>query len=124
MSTSLYFAAERVYPLSEGERTAVAAVQARYPFGALLARLGTDEFTYDGEELGVWADKFHEPGTIFAGSAKLPSRGGAALAAAQHWCALLSEVRATVLPDAAWRVHIDDYDIAWSEQRREFDPTV
>ena len=57
-------------------------------------------------------------------SLPLAAARGRAGSTALHWCALLSEGRTVMLPDVAWRVHIDDYDIAWSEKRRVFDPIV
>ena len=123
MSTSLYYQAKRTSPLFDGEQATLADIQARHPFSALLAQLGVDECSYDGEPFGVFPVRFNEPGVIFGGAVKLPSQEVAAMAAARYWCALLSEAR-HLLPDAAWRVHIDDYDIAWSEQRQAFDPSV
>jgi hypothetical protein len=29
-----------------------------------------------------------------------------------------------MLPDADWRVHVDDHDIRWDDDRNEYDPSV
>jgi hypothetical protein len=64
-----------------------------------------------------------EPGVIFEGATKLPDNSQDAVwEGLQHWCALLWEIRRT-LTGASWRVHVDDHDIIWDDDRHEFDPT-
>lgn len=125
MSVSIYYTARRAHPLSNAEQAALDAAKSRYPFGALVAASGVAETDFNGESFGVYpAGAAREPGVVFEGATKLPSRPEAALwPAIQYWCRLLSELRRG-LPDALWHVHVDDHTIPWSEELQAFDPTL
>ena len=125
MSVSIYYTARRAHALSEAERAALKAAASRHPFGALVAACGVAEADFNGESFCVYpTNAASEPGVVFEGATKLPSRPEAApWTAIQHWCRLLSELRG-LLPDAAWHVHVDDHTIPWSEELRAFDPTL
>lgn len=123
MGVSIYYAASRPEPLTCAEWAAVDAAITRHPLPALLKKCGIAEGEFDGEDFCVYpADGDAEPGVVFEGATKLPLCSEDAMGAAvQHWCRLLSEVRG-VVPGAAWRVHVDDHAIPWSETMRAFDP--
>ena len=125
MSVSIYYTARRTHPLSEAERAAIEAAESRYPFEVLVAASGVAESDFNGESFCVYpASVAREPGVVFAGATKLPSRPAAAMwTAVQYWCRLLSEVRG-LLPDATWHVHVDDHTIPWSEESQAFDPAL
>ncbi len=125
MGVSIYYSASRLRPLTAAERTGIDAVIARYPVEALIAECGVAEGEYSGEAFRVYPfDGDTEPGVVFEGAAKLPLCSEEVFwAALQYWCRLLSELR-HVVPDANWRVHVDDHDIAWVEELQAFDPSV
>jgi hypothetical protein len=125
VGVSIYYTASRPTPLAPAEQTAIDVAVARYPVEALIAECGVAEDEFNGEAFCAYpADADTEPGVVFEGATKLPLCSEEAMwAAVQYWCRLLSEVRG-VLPDAAWRVHVDDHDIAWDEEKRAFDPSA
>ena len=65
-----------------------------------------------------------KPGVVFEGATGLPSSSEEDLwGAVQLWCALLTEIRRQ-FPDATWSLRLDDHDIHWDPDRREYDPSV
>ena len=125
MGVSIYYTASRPRPLTPAERTAIAAVVARYPVEALIAECGVADGEFHGEAFCVYpSDAETEPGVVFEGATKLPLCSEEAMwAAVQYWCRLLSELRRAV-PGASWRVHVDDHDIEWDEELGAFDPSA
>jgi hypothetical protein len=125
MGVSIYYEVSRPQPLSPDERRRIATIVARYPVEALIAQCGVIEDEFYGEPFCVYpTDEDTEPGVVFEGATKLPlCSEDVYWAAVQYWCRLLSEVR-RVLPDASWRVHIDDHHIAWDKKLQVFDPSV
>jgi hypothetical protein len=123
VGVSIYYTATRPQPLSATERAAIDAAIARHPLATVLEACGLAEDEFDGEDFCVYpADAATEPGVVLDGATKLPLCSENTMwEAVQHWCRLLSEVRRAV-PGAAWHVHIDDHDIPWIEEVREFDP--
>ena len=110
MSVSLYYSALRAEPRSAGERSAVDGVLARYEldrFVDLEAPGGGESF-----HLGRFRDA---DDVLLEWSVGLPMSDEALqIEALQYWLELLSELR-RVLPDAAWHVHLDDWDVPWSD---------
>ncbi len=105
MSVSLYYIAEREYPLSEPEKNAYEKViehyNAEYPLGDIYE----DFCVYD------WEEDFME-NVIFYGSTKLPFNEGEehCLQVLSYWTDCLQEI-IDLLPDAQWNMHVDDADI-------------
>jgi hypothetical protein len=103
MSTSLYYTATRVTPLSEAEQTAVAqvldSINAQAPFD-------------DEEQLCL----YDEPadGAVLDGSTKLPNDAERAVPALVHLLGGVTELRSAV-PDAEWRFTLDDLPIDWDD---------
>ncbi len=125
MGISLYYEARRDRPLLPEEEAAIDAAVTRYPVEALMATEGIPPGEFNGEAFCVYpADAGTEPGVVFEGATKLPTNSEEAFwAALQYWCRLVTEVR-RVLPDAKWAVHVDDHDIRWDPDRREYDPAA
>jgi hypothetical protein len=125
VSVSIYYTARRGRPLSCGERSAIDEARSRYPLAGLLASHGFAEARRDGEAFGVYpSDNPTEPDVVFEGSTKLTLCDEEAFRVSiEYWCWLLSEIR-RVIPDAEWRVHIDDYDIVRCEVAQSFEPSV
>jgi hypothetical protein len=125
MGVSIYYTARRSKPLSPAERSVIESAVARYPLSQLLEECGVAESEFNGEDFCVYpADAATEPRVVFEGATKLPLCSEDAMwAAVQYWCRLLSEVRGE-LPNTTWRIHIDDHDITWAEERRVFDPSA
>ncbi|MBM9618118.1 hypothetical protein [Streptomyces zhihengii] len=105
MSVSLYYSARRRAPLTAAERAAVADVEAAH----------RASFPYEEEEsLHLYADDADDPGELLDGSTKMPMHPGRLLPVV---AAVLDSVTALrrALPDAEWRVHLDDLDVEWDE---------
>lgn len=105
MSVSLYYGAQRATPLTGAEAASVARVVAAH----------TASFPYDDEEgLYLYDPDADEPRRIIDGSTKMPSDPGRLLPVTAHLLDSVTELRRTV-PDAEWRVHMDDLDVPWDE---------
>ncbi|WP_327121726.1 hypothetical protein OG206_30315 [Streptomyces sp. NBC_01341] len=105
MSVSLYYTASRATPLTDAEAATVARTVA--------AR--ESSFPYrDEESLYLYENGGGEPNDILAGSTKMPFHPGRALPVIAHVLGSVTELRRT-LPDAEWRVHMDDLDVPWDE---------
>jgi hypothetical protein len=125
MSVSIYYTARRARPLSPDERAAVGRIRAAYSIRDQVERYAQARQGHNGENFHVYdPDDPTESGVVFEGATKLPDNSQDAMwELVQHWCRLLSEVRRAV-PGAAWRVHVDDHDIRWDEDAREYDPSA
>lgn len=105
MSVSLYYTARRAAPLTESESAAVARVVAAH----------RTSFPYEDEEsLYVYDPRTAEPGQVLDGSTKMPFDPGRLLPVITHVLDSVTELR-RALPDADWRVHMDDLDVPWDE---------
>ncbi|WP_405405191.1 hypothetical protein [Streptomyces sp. NBC_01104] len=105
MSVSLYYNAHRPAPLTDAESASVARVVA--------AR--TASFPYDDEEsLYVYERDAGAAQEILAGSTKMPFDPGRLMPVIAHVLDSVTELR-RALPDAEWRVHMDDLDVPWDE---------
>ncbi|OMI39181.1 hypothetical protein [Streptomyces sparsogenes] len=103
MGVSLYYQARRSTPPTEAEATEVARIAAAHQAS----------FPYEDEEsLYLYGDDGRDPDEILAGSTKLPLAPDRLLPVTTHVLASVTDLR-RALPDAEWRVHIDDVDIPW-----------
>lgn len=106
MSVSLYYHAGRTTPLTEAEAAEVerivAARQASFPYE-------------DEEHLYLYEDSGSDPGTVLAGSTKMPLDPDRLMPVIDHLLDSVTALRRAV-PDAAWRLHMDDLDIPWDEE--------
>ncbi len=108
---SLYYSAVRARQLSPGERSAVEGV---------LTRHDVDRFTDAGGESFGWGRFRDADDVLVEWSVGLPTSDEAEqVEALQYWLDLLGELRA-VLSDADWQVHLDDWDVPWSEEERGY----
>ncbi|MFE9780940.1 hypothetical protein ACFYPA_22640 [Streptomyces sp. NPDC005775] len=106
MSVSLYYSAHRATPLTEAESAAVERVVAAH----------MASFPYEDEEsLYLYDRTAAEPEKIVAGSTKMPFDPGRLMPVIAHVLDSVSELR-RALPDARWRVHMDDLDVEWDEE--------
>ncbi|MFG2536545.1 hypothetical protein ACGFU4_14940 [Streptomyces sp. NPDC048511] len=105
MSVSLYYSATRTMPLTDAERAAVERIVA--------AHMGS--FPYEDEEsLHLYASDDSRPDEVVAGSTKMPFDPGRVLGVLDRVLGSVSELR-RALPEAQWRVHMDDLDVPWDE---------
>ena len=105
MSVSLYYNALRATPLTEAESASVARVVAAH----------MASFPYDDEEsLYMYDGHAAGPQEIVAGSTKMPLDPGRLMPVIAHVLDSVAELRRAV-PDAEWRVHLDDLDVPWDE---------
>lgn len=105
MSVSLYYCASRAVPLTAAETAAVERIVA--------ARMSS--FPYQDEEsLYLYNNGGSEPDEIVAGSIKMPLDLARVLPVIAHVLDSVTKLR-RVLPEAEWRVHMDDLDVPWDE---------
>ncbi|MFE4212831.1 hypothetical protein [Streptomyces sp. NPDC056844] len=105
MSVSLYYSATRAMPLTHAEKAAVERVVAAH----------IEFFPYEDEEgLHLYDSDDSRPDEVVAGSTKMPFDPGRVLAVLDHVLGSVSELR-RALPEAEWRVHMDDLDVPWDE---------
>ncbi|WP_409462054.1 hypothetical protein [Amycolatopsis sp. GA6-003] len=113
MSTSLYYDASRATALTPDETAAI-------------ERIVTDQqsaFPYpDEESLFLYEEDSSEPDTVVAGSTKLPFDPDRVMPVLEHLLGSVTELRRAV-PDAQWRVHLDDFDLPWDESEGYFLPS-
>jgi hypothetical protein len=123
MGVSIYYTAKRDRPLSAEEHVRIHCVVDNYAVEDQIDRyLASGQgpnwqsfFVYDSSDPS-------EPGVIFEGATGLPDNSEDAIrAGVQHWCAALSAIR-RVVPDAEWRVYIEDCAIRWDQRKQHFDP--
>jgi len=127
MSISIYYTAGRAQKLTERERDAMIAVTRKYSASDQIEEIEECLRSHGGMnwEKGLYFyDDDLSPDSILEGSTKLPDITEEAIwLSLQHWCKALSELRRAI-PDADWRVHVDDHDIEWDADRQEYDPTI
>lgn len=104
MSVSLYYHARRTTPLTGAEAAAVERVVAAH----------MSAFPYEDEESLYLYDDGSRPDEIVAGSTKMPFDPDRALPVLDHVLGSVTELR-RVLPQAEWKVHMDDLDVPWDE---------
>ena len=122
MSISIFYTAVRRHGLTDAEQSAIAAVRSKYSQHDQI-----EKYLSTGEGLNWESFSFYDPplssGAIIEGATKLPDNSeDASWIGVQHWCKALSELRRAI-PDAIWRVHVEDHDIPWDEGQQEYDPT-
>lgn len=111
MGVAIYYAATRARPLSEDERTTIARLIADHDPERFLPA--------GGEPFRLWDGGLDE-GEILAGATGLPlDDPGDFVDAVEHWAGLVGEMRRAV-PDATWRVHVDDHDLTWDEESQSY----
>ncbi|MFD0899506.1 hypothetical protein [Actinomadura sediminis] len=136
MGVSIYYSAYRDAPLGAGDFRALeeaARVQTEGLYASIGARLpewkGCGVVPSVTEAPGELAEPVQvlagrEPREVVWGASKISHSGcGAEVMEAQlefHMEVGLPALRA-VLPDAEWRVHIDDHDLAWDGERYVFE---
>ena len=112
MSVSLYYEAERTWPITPQEQAACDEIANRYdsqyPYGELYEGF----CIYDFIESPPHTDD--QPIVIFSGATKLPTDvdPNLLLNILNWWFKCLHEIT-DVLTDAQWHVHVDDVDIDW-----------
>ena len=123
MGTSIYFIAKRKRRLSAEEQARIQRVISDYAVEDQIDRYVAAGQGPNWQSFFVYGpDDLTEPEVIFEGATGLPDNSDDAIrTGVEHWCAALSEIR-RVIPDAEWRVHIDDCDIKWDHKRQQFDP--
>ncbi|MEE1737561.1 hypothetical protein [Streptomyces sp. BE147] len=105
MSVSLYYSARRDTPLSPAESDAVQRI--------VTARGAT--YPYDDEEgLYLYEPGEDDPDEVLAGCTKFTNDPARYLPQIRHLLGSMTELRRAV-PDAEWRVAIDDSEIEWEE---------
>jgi len=115
MSLSIYYSADRDHPLTDAEQRQIDACIANYPPPA----------GEEWESFGVYArSATREPARIFQGATKLslPGRGDV-WPGIQHGCRLLTDIRRAV-PDAQWRVAVEDHEIVWDDKQNKYRPEL
>lgn len=113
MSTSLYYDASRATALTSTETAVVerivASRQSSFPYP-------------DEESLFLYEEGGSEPDSLVAGSTKMPVDLDRVMPVLEHVLDSVTELR-RALPDAEWRVHLDDFDLPWDESEGYFLPS-
>ncbi|MFE3172256.1 hypothetical protein ACFXPA_16700 [Amycolatopsis sp. NPDC059090] len=113
MSTSLYYDASRATALTPAETTAieriVTAHQSAFPY-------------QDEESLFLYEEGGSEPDAIVAGSTKMPFDLDRVIPVLGQVLGSVTELRRAI-PDAEWRVQLDDFEIPWDEHEGYFLPS-
>lgn len=105
MSVSLYYSAHRTTPLTEAESASVTRIAAAH-----MASLPYE----DEESLYLYDQDADAPREVVAGSTKMPFDPTRLLPVIAHLLDSVSALRRAI-PDAEWRVHLDDLDVPWDE---------
>jgi hypothetical protein len=122
MGISIYYAAHRPVPLTQGEREAVDEIVRRYSVADRIDDYHRTGLGWNGEDFCLYDPPFDTPDTVLEGATRLPDQDEEVFwVAVRHWCEALSEIR-RLLPDADWHVHVDDLAIFWDIGRQAFDP--
>ena len=107
MGVSIYYTANRSYPLTEVETKSIEDIVKEYddskPF-----KDGEDFYVYDYDD--------EEPEEIFSGATGLPLEDDAMLTieACLYWAKCLTKIR-HVIKDAEWSVNMDETELEWDE---------
>jgi hypothetical protein len=124
LGISIYYTARRSSGLSDQEQSCIDEIVSRYSIKDRIDAYGTTGGEWLGEDFCLYDLPLDSADVILEGATGLPDGSEDALrAAVQHLCRALSEIR-RALPNAQWRVQIDDHDIRWDEEREEFDPST
>lgn len=125
MSMSIYYAAARPRPLTQGEIEQVEAVELRFSVDDQIESYLRTGRGPNWESFTIYpTDDLTQPGIVLEGATRLPDNSEDALwIGVQHWCRALTALR-RILQDAQWQVHVDDHDIHWDERTQSYDPST
>jgi hypothetical protein len=121
VGVSIYYTARRSIALSQSEQDAIQEIVSRYSVIDQIEQHLQTGRGWSGEDFCIYDPPLDSPDMILDGATKLPCEELALSPAIQHWCRALSELR-RLLPDAEWRVHVDDFDVHWDQAQHVFDP--
>ncbi|MGG3504884.1 hypothetical protein ABES58_05300 [Paenibacillus lautus] len=108
MAISIYYSAKRKELLTDVERDLIKK---------LISEYSVHWTSFDVYDLKDSSD----PEIIFEGSTQLPDiMDDAIWEGVQHWTALLSQIRCTVL-NTEWYVAVEDHVLEWDEEYLEYD---
>lgn len=124
MSISIYYTARRATPLTDGERLAIAEIEAKFSVEDKIRQQESTGNGFNWESFCIYDPaRPSESDVIFEGATRLPDNSEDAVwAGLKHWCRALTEIRRNI-SDAEWDVRVDDHEIPWDESAHEFDPT-
>lgn len=124
MSISIYYEARRASRLSADEQASISDVESKFSIDKHLEENDRTGAGYNWESFCIYdPSRPTDAGVIFEGATKLPDNSeNAVWDGLRHWCAALTEIR-RIIPDAEWRVHVDDHDIHWDADLNEYDPS-
>ncbi|MDR2924371.1 MAG: hypothetical protein LBU76_00155 [Azoarcus sp.] len=108
MGISIYYTAERSYPLTDEENKLIEAIVKKYDEGKKFKK---------GEDFCVYEYDSEEPEVIFNGSTGLPMSFNPmnTVKACLYWVDCLTEIR-NIVKDANWSVNMDDTELEWDEE--------
>ena len=111
MGVSIYYLAIRARRLSEADNLEIGKLLNQYSHKRWIEEAHQTDVGWNGDDFSLCDPPFDLPETILQGATKLPDNSEDLFwMTIQHWCRLLTEIRRLV-PDAIWRVHVDDSDI-------------
>jgi hypothetical protein len=111
MGISIYYDAERNYPLTDEENADIEEIVEKY-------NNEKDKKFRNGEDFYIYEYDTEEPETIFSGATKLAMSSINPMITAKcciYWVKCLTEIR-SVIEDAEWYAGMDDTELEWDEE--------
>jgi hypothetical protein len=123
MSVSIYYIASRSAALSQMEQDAIKSILKKHSVNDQIETYLNTGQGLNWESFSLY-ESASKSGAILEGATKLPDNTDDAIwTGVQHWCAVLTELRRSI-PNAHWRVTVDDHEIGWDDSGQLFDPSV
>lgn len=122
MAISIYYSAKRKESLTDVERDLIKKLISEYSVQQEIEKFNNTGEGYNWTGFDVYNLKdSSDPEIIFEGSTQLPDNMDDAIwEGVQHWTALLSQIRCTVL-NTEWYVAVEDHVLKWDEEYLEYD---
>lgn len=122
MGISIYYSARRKELLTDVEKDLIKKLISEYSVQQEIEKFNITGEGYNWTSFEVY-DLKDSSGTeiVFEGSTQLPNNMNDAIwEGVQHWSALLSQIRCSVL-NAEWYVAVEDHVLEWDEEYLEYD---
>jgi hypothetical protein len=112
MGISIYYDAERDYPLTDDENNLIEKIVGKYNIEKMSKfKKGEDFYIYEYDK--------NEPRKIFSGATGLEMSAANPMITAKcciFWAKCLTEIR-NIVKDAEWAVQMDDDELIWDEEK-------
>ena len=121
MSISIYYTVSRNHPLTEDEVSKVNSIMDSYSVDNKIEEYLKTGIGLNWESFCIYEND--DENVLFDGATKLPNNSeDATWIGIQHWCEMLSKIR-KILNNSSWDVRVEDHEIHWDENNKEYDPS-